>query len=232
MKIKTHQDIKKASTFIKLDKSDLNSMDDSVTIEIETTDNGKVLIDIFFLNSGDIGDFLPEIHKETPLIEKIIDFLEDNFMLDDMEKISDEVIQEPKRYSVNTYGHFNFIEIEKDFEAMQVKKHVVLFDDKIIGILSNDTFNLKDSAVFIEALNYTKRNSLPVCDFGNILNLEFKEFENGYIFSYEDKIVVEIKDKEFNCIDDSSLNDFINALYDNGIKTDVLEDVSCYIDLH
>ena len=232
MKIKTHQDIKKASTFIKLDKSDLNSIDDSVTIEIETTDNGKLLIDIFFLNSGDIGDFLPEIHKETPLIEKIIDFLEDNFMLDDMEKISDEVIQEPKRYSVNTYGHFNFIEIEKDFEAMQVKKHVVLFDDKIIGILSNDTFNLKDSAVFIEALNYTKRNSLPVCDFGNILNLEFKEFENGYIFSYEDKIVVEIKDKEFNCIDDSSLNDFINALYDNGIKTDVLEDVSCYIDLH
>lgn len=229
MKIKKYQDIKKASIFIKLDKSDLNSMDDSVTIEIETTDNGKVLIDIFFLNSGDIGDFLPEIHDESPLIEKIIDFLEDNFMLDDMEKIADEVIQEPKRYNVNTYGHFSFIEIEKDFETMQVKKHVVLFDDKIIGILNNDTFNLKDSTVFIEALNYTKRNSLPVCDFGNILNLEFKEFENGYIFSYEDEIVVEIKDKEFNCIDDSSLNDFINALYDNGIKTDVLEDVSCYM---
>lgn len=232
MEISTFQDIKKASTHIKLDKSDLNSMDDSVTVEIETTDNGKVLIDIFFLNSGDIGDYLPEIHEESTLVEKIIDFLEDNFMLDDMEKISDEVIQEPKRYSVNTYGHFNFIETEKDFETMEVKKHIVLFDDKIMGILSNNTFNLKDSAVLVEALDYTKRNSLPVCDFGNILNLEFKEFENGYIFSYENEIVVEIKDKEFNCLDDSNLNDFINALYDNGIKTDVLEDVSCYINLH
>lgn len=234
MKIKTHQDIKTASTFIKLDKSDLNSMDDSVTVEIETTDNGKVLIDIFFLNSGDIGDFLPEIHKETPLIEKIIDFLESNFMLDDMEKIADEVIQEPKRYNVNTYGHFNFIEIEKDFKTMEVKKHIVLFDNKIIGTLNSNVFSLKDNNVLLETLKHLKINSLPKSIFGNILNLDFKDKDTGFTFSYENETTVEVleSEKKILSVDYSNLNDFINALYDNGIKTDVLEDVSCYTDLH
>lgn len=233
MEINSYKDIKSFAKHIKLDKGDLNSINGSVTFTLETNDGGKCLVDVFFLSSGDIGDFLEELHIETKQIKKVLFFLKEDFCVDKLGKIADEVIKEREIYKEHTLGNFGFIEVEKDFEYDMSKKLLVMYSSKPLGVIEGRDFKLQDETFLIEIFSDIEKYPLSkqyISCFSKMEDLEITIENDKKTYSYCGEIVAIIENNNIE-VDNDGLFCFIDDIIDNAEATKEYEDVSNFLSL-
>lgn len=226
MKINSYEELKNTLEHLELDKSDLNSMNDSVTITIKTKDGGEVLADVFFLSSGDISDFLIEYSKETKQAKESIKFLEKNFYLPDVEKISNHTVKQREIYFEYNLGDIKSIEVEKDFSCDEVSQILFYYSSKILGVLKKEEFILLDNNNLKYMLEDLEKYPLPKNKFSEEVILEFKKEDTKKSYIYNDEVLAAQKENEDLIYDGDLLKDFFTEIFENSEKLDEYENIS------